>query len=722
MMFRALLIALGAWAGAWIALAPAMAEARPASDWARTEFADMRLISAVAGTEARSDVPLGLEFRLAEGWKVYWRSAGDAGYPPQIEWDGSANLVATETAYPVPHRFSLFGLETFGYEDTVVYPITARLAEPGAPVDVRAAVNALVCSEICVPLEATLSLALPAGPAAPTAFTQLLEKWVSQVPRDLPGIGLAVTAASVSGDAETPTLHLAIRSDEPLTALDVFPEGPEGLSFGKPTISQSEGGLTAAVSVPVGTRDGVQLTGTDLRLTLVDGRRFVERPLTVSQVSITPSGSATDASLLVILGFALIGGLILNLMPCVLPVLSLKLVSVVGYGGADRRVIRLGFLASAAGIVFSFMVLAGAIAALKAAGVAVGWGVQFQQPLFLAFMASVVLLFAANLRGWFEIPLPRSFASLGERLPAENPTGPKGPAGHFLTGAFAALLATPCSAPFLGTAIGFALSRGTPEIVAVFAALGIGLALPYLVVAAAPGVARALPRPGPWMVTVKRVLALALVGTGIWLLTVLAAQTGQMIAIAVAGLFLAAAVVLATARRIGRAAAVPTGVVVVVASLVLAGFGQRPSSEAPAGQASAVTAEAVSWQAFSLGDIGLRVAAGEVILVDVTADWCITCQVNKRLVLDRDPVAGLLADGSVTPVRADWTNPDPVIADYLASFGRYGIPFNVIYGPGAPQGIPLPELLTTDAVLAAIEQARPGEKTARLDSRQKAPI
>lgn len=698
------------------------AAAKPASDWVSTEFADVRLIAAVSGTEGRDTIPLGLEFRLAEGWKVYWRSPGDAGYPPEIDWSGSDNLAVADTQYPVPVRFSLFGLETFGYDDQVVYPITARLAEAGGALKIDAKVNALACSEICVPLDAALSLSLPSSSAEPTAYAQLLSRWTARVPRDLPGLGLNVAAARAEGDPASPTLVLTVASDAPLEALDVFPEGPDGLSFGKPEVTLSDSATAATVRVPVGARGEVLLEGADLRLTVVDGERFAERP-----VSVAPGGGPAQAGgdgLLLVLGFALLGGLILNLMPCVLPVLSLKLVSVLDYGGAERGPIRRGFLATAAGIVVSFLALAGALAGLKSAGVAVGWGIQFQQPLFLAGMTAVVLLFAANLWGWFEVALPRALADLGGRLPVDGgPTATpgtprnKGLTGHFLTGAFAALLATPCSAPFLGTAVGFALSRGWQEIVAVFAVMGIGLALPYLAVAAMPSVARALPRPGRWMITFKRVLALALLGTGVWLLTVLAAQIGVAATLALAGLFTTGGVVLAALHRTQHSGAGLTGAAVFAAALAVAwlvptgGTGDRPLPGA------SPTAVAVAWQGFDRAGIERQVADGRVVLVDVTAEWCITCKVNKRLVLEADPVAAALAGPSVTPMQADWTNPDPAISTYLASFGRYGIPFNAVYGPAAPDGIALPELLTSATVMEAIHRAGGVERTAGLDSR-----
>lgn len=691
-------------------LAPAGSRASTAtSEWVRTEAADVRLVSAVAGTAGRQTAPLGLEFRLADGWKVYWRSAGEVGYPPQVDWTGSGNLAGVEVSYPVPQRFSAFGIEQFGYSGQVVYPIAARLSEPGAPLTIRAAVNALVCSEICVPLDAALSLDLPATAPRPTPFTQLLDRWSAQVPADLPGLGLDIAEVSAAGDPASPTLVLRIASSEPLQAPDVFAEGPAGLSFGRPEATLGPDRRSAVLRIPVGIagKPGAaapSLVGAALTLTLVDGDRFVERPVTVGAAAGGPAAATGLATWVAMLGTALLGGVILNLMPCVLPVLSLKLLSAVGFGGADRGAIRRGFLASAAGILASFLLLAGGAVALQAAGVAVGWGIQFQQPLFLAAMAAVVVLFAANLWGLFEVALPRAVADLGARLPAgQRPTGRSSLPGHFLTGAFATLLATPCSAPFVGTAIGFALAGGPAEIVAVFVAMGLGLALPYLAVAAAPDLARALPRPGRWMIVLRRLLAVALAATAVWLLTVLAAQTGVAATLAVTAMLAAMAAALALLRR---PLALPAGALAAALALAVAGVADRPAPDPAVASAA--------WRAFDRAGIDRLVAAGQVVLVDVTADWCLTCKVNKAAVLERGPVAERLA-GDVVAMRADWTSPDPAIAEYLASFGRYGIPFNAVYGPAAPGGIALPELLTDAAVLAALQQAAAGPATARLD-------
>jgi suppressor for copper-sensitivity B len=393
-------------------------------------------------------------------------------------------------------------------------------------------------------------------------------------------------------------------------------------------------------------------------------------------------------------------------------VLSLKLLSAIGFAGAAPARVRLGFLASAAGILASFLALAGALVALKAAGATIGWGIQFQQPLFLVFMTVLVTLFAANLWGLFEVPLPRAVAdALGGTGPGagDDSGGEAGGgslAGHFATGAFATLLATPCSAPFLGTAVGFALARGPVEIVSVFLALGIGLALPYLLVAAAPGLARLLPRPGRWMLTLRRLLGLALALTAAWLLGVLATQEGAVAALAVGAAMVAATLALGLLRR-------PLGGIAALA-LALLSFGAPLLPDARPSGAAAAAADLgsdIAWVPFDRAAIAAEVAAGRTVFVDVTADWCITCQVNKSLVIHRGAVAERLSGaagrggGAVVAMRADWTRPDPAIAAYLADHGRYGIPFNRVYGPGAPDGIALPELLTEAAVLDALERA-----------------
>ena len=312
-------------------------------------------------------------------------------------------------------------------------------------------------------------------------------------------------------------------------------------------------------------------------------------------------------------------------------------------------------------------------------------------------MIVIVSLFACNLLGLFEIPLP---AALGDA--ALKAGDGQGLAGHFGTGVFATLLATPCSAPFLGTAVGFALSRGPFEIFAVFLALGLGLALPYLAVAAVPRLATMLPRPGPWIITLKRILSLALIATAVWLLSVLVVQSGLAATALIGALMVGMGLMLW--RRRGLAGRARVAGSVVAALLAVAAFlAPLPFDRAQSGPSG--QAVAMDWAVFDWSEIDALVADGRVVFVDVTADWCLTCQANKRLVLQRGAVAERLGADDVVPMQADWTLPDDAIARFLASYGRYGIPFYVVYGPAAPDGLVLPELLTTDIVLEAVEQA-----------------
>ena len=673
--------------------APATARAEAAaSDWVRTEQTAVRLVSATRATGDAASVVAGLHFRLEDGWKIYWRSPGDAGFPPHLDWTASGNLAFARLAWPAPQRFSILGFESMGYKDEVVLPITATLGERGRPLRLRANLKYLTCKDICIPYETTLSLDIGAGPPAPSAFAHLINRYAVRVPGDGGAHGLAIESARVSGAGANRVLRVEATATEAFSAPDLFVEGPPELVFAKAVATTRDGGRRAVLEVAVAGAEALRapLVGSRLAFTLVDGERSAERTLTLA---------AADGGFLIILALAVLGGLILNLMPCVLPVLSIKLLGVVGHGGGERRTVRLSFVASAAGIICAFLLLAAVLAAVKAAGLAVGWGIQFQQPWFLVAMTLVIVLFACNLWGFFDIRLPGWMAG------ADAQAGKvRGLGGHFLTGAFATLLATPCSAPFLGTAVGFALSHGSAWIFAVFAALGLGLALPYLVVAAAPALATALPRPGPWMVVLRRVLGFALAATAVWLASVLATEAGTTAAAALGGLMIVAVGLLYLRHRLAgrprRAVVAGLAAVALLAFLVPGRWG--PESAAPA--AAEPRAEAF-WVPFDEGDIAGLIALGKVVFVDVTAEWCITCQINKTLVLYRGEVSRRLGGDGVVAMQADWTHPDAAISRYLAGFGRYGIPFDAVYGPGARRGIPLPELLSAEAVLDALDGA-----------------
>jgi suppressor for copper-sensitivity B len=472
-----------------------------------------------------------------------------------------------------------------------------------------------------------------------------VNRFASLVPKS--GARLGWSVERVALDQQNQLVVDVASTSEVFKAPDVIVEGAAPFYFNPPKVELSVDRQTARLYVPVErTGQGPNLTDSDLILTFFDGDRAME--WTARPVPILAAASISSwIAMLPVLGIALLGGLILNVMPCVLPVLLLKLTGVLDVAGRELVHLRGSFLSTAAGILASFLVLAGGLIAVKSAGASVGWGIQFQQPAFLAVMAVVCLLFAANVWGLFQVPMP---AFVGRVAVASDARIGNDRARSFFTGVLATALATPCSAPFVGTAVGFALARGPGEILAIFLTLGLGLALPYLAIAAAPDLVGFLPRPGRWMRWLKGVLGLSLVGTALWLMSIIGTQTG------------------------------------------LLNVGAAIRGDSP-------------WIAFDETAIPDLIAKDKVVFVDVTADWCITCQANKKLVIDQHPVSDRLEADNVVAMQADWTNPDSKIADFLGRHGRYGIPFNIVYGPGAPAGIVLPELLTTEAVTTALDQA-----------------
>lgn len=665
-----------------------------------TKALTARLLTAENGIPAGDKTVSGaLYLKLNDGWKTYWRSPGEVGIPPQIDWSGSANVEHVEFLWPAPSRFRAFGIENFGYSKTVAFPLQITLANPGEPIALKANVNLLVCSDICVPDSFDLALALGPGSGIDAEAAPIIAAFSKRVPESAGQAGISFEGGAISEDGKQ--LVVSLRSKAPLDNPDIFPEMGRA-SFGAPDIRLGDGGRRLWASIPL---LAAPEDDTKLSLTLTDGSRAATFPSVLGdQVPAAPyavnARSSSTGQLLWISLLALIGGFILNLMPCVLPVLSIKLGSAIKCGTRTDRQIRIGFLISAVGVMSFIWLLAGATILAKMLGLSVGWGLQFQNPFFLIAMITVLAIFAANLFGLFEFALPDG---LNQRL--ATGAARKGYHGDFATGAFAAMLATPCSAPFLGTAIAFALASGSVDILAIFTALGIGLALPYFTVAAMPRLVRLLPKPGRWMIWLKSVLGLLLVGTAAWLIWVLAGVADLTTAITITGLLLAAMFLLGSGAAILRREFQfgVGGGLVLAALLTPLAFSDDVTIATPALEAS--PAKGIPWQSFDRAAIPRLVSEGKLVFVDVTADWCITCKANKKLVIERGDVAARLSSSGVVPMVADWTKPNDDIARYLERHGRYGIPFNIVYGPKRPEGVVLSEVLTTEAVLDAFRQA-----------------
>lgn len=637
---------------------------------------------------------LGVHVRLGPGWHTYWRSPGDAGAPPEFDWRGSQNIAAAEVEYPAPRRIASAGLDTFGYADEVVFPVRLRLRDPHAPTQVSLKLALFVCSEICTRNDLTLNAMLAPG-AHFDGPGGLIDSWRAKVPQTNSS-NLSISAIKLTPEPK-PYLSVTVKSAVPLVSPDLFVDGDDTVFAGRPQRAAQEGEATT-FTIPLDGADAAH-PGKPLHVTLVDGSRAVEaamRPTAgVSASAAKPAFTAQPtppASLWPMLAIALLGGLILNFMPCVFPVLSLKVFSLVAHSTRDTSAVRLRFVASAAGVISSFLLLAATLAALKTLGAQVGWGIQFQQPLFLIIMAAILVALAANLLDLYDIHLP---VPLG-RLVGQG-GGHDSVAGHFANGLVMTLLATPCSAPFVGTAVGFALSQGPGQIVMIFMALGLGMASPYLVLAALPKVARVFPRPGNWMVTVRRLAAVALAGTAIWLLTILAEISGVQSALIVGASFGFLVWFLAV-RRERFAHAIAGTLIAGLTGVALLVAGDRPLP------AVAQAVDGVRWQPLAPETISTLVRDGRTVFVDIGASWCVTCKVNNALIAGSDNIRKRLSS-DVVPMQADWTKPNDRIAAYLRSFNRYGLPFNAVFGPGAPEGILLPELLTQGAVLTAFDQA-----------------
>ncbi len=448
--------------------------------------------------------------------------------------------------------------------------------------------------------------------------------------------------------------------------------------------------MTATIKVSSWSGE-VNLTHKSIRATILDKDLAVELTTTTSDQIISVPAAGGLVSMFLI---ALLGGLILNIMPCVLPVLGMKLSSILSARGIERRQIRTHFLASSAGILTSFWLLAVFLMALKLSGQALGWGIQFQNPYFIAVMVVITALFAANMLGLFEIQLP---AGAQTWLATK---GDQSHFGHYLQGMFATLLATPCSAPFLGTAVAFALGGTLPELFAIFTALGLGMALPWLLISLFPSGVLLLPKPGKWMGTVKLLFALMILATSLWLLSLLANFIGMPVTIMIVVILLLLLFTL-TVRKYGKRVFLIILISLVATTAVgfLAGSLTSKNWAAP-------LADNLHWQALDAQSIAQQVALGKTVFVDVTADWCITCKANKIGVLQQDPVNSALQAENILLMKGDWTVRSDTVTAYLQSFNRYGVPFNIVYGPGAPQGIPLATILSSEQVLSALKQAQ----------------
>ncbi len=636
-----------------------------------------------------------VELRMPPKWHVYWQNPGDSGMETMLDWQLPAGFEAGPIHWPPPERIEYSGLFNYGYEGKtgLMVPITTADDWDGAPFDIAVKADWLVCKEICIPESARLDLTVRPGENSPT-----IDAYAKRLPRIWP----QDAAYRIRGEQ--------VRITVPLGAVDIgeitdswwFPvddgiisnasDQPWQVQDGALSITAERGSMP-----PQPVFDGLlKLRAADgparywhVQARQDDNSAAAAPPVGEPAGGASPGGAPFDpVTLLGALLSAFVGGIILNIMPCVLPILSLKALSIAKKADKEPRKVRLMGLAYTAGVVACFMLVAGLMIALQQAGTAIGWGFQLQSPLFVTSLIYILFLVGLNLSGVFDLPV--LFGSAGGNIAERDDLR-----GSFFTGVLATVVATPCTAPFMATALGFALSQPPVIALLIFVSLGLGLAFPFLLVSFVPALHKRLPRPGIWMVRFKQFLAFPIYATAAWLLWVLVQQSGPMgLALALSGLvligFAAWLIPLLHGTRAWAALA---------ALVVLVGLTVNEQSFDAAQQSVDISG---GQERFSMQRLNALRAQNTPVFVNATAAWCITCKVNERVALRQRSVREAFAQRGVVTLVADWTNRDDEITQYLHSFERSGVPIYVYY---PPQGEPsvLPQILTPEIVRKAVQ-------------------
>ncbi|MGA9120882.1 MAG: thioredoxin family protein [Bacteroidota bacterium] len=681
---------------------------------------------------------LGVRLQMDPGWHTYWVNPGEAGLATDIQWKLPQGLVAGQVEWPLPEKHIETGdVMTYGYgtETMLLVPMTASPSlVPGTKLKLSANVTWLECESICVPGSAQVSIDLPVSKGPSRAEHQdLFGRYLSLLPRaptdpNQPPVRIEGTSGVV-------TISVTLAAPPANGSVDFYPEGLPNAQVGRPNVTITD--RSATITVPVTPYDRIDSACTFRGVLVLPGTGGTkdaislqtELPAGFFSAAVSPSKgkdilngtfktipSGPEYSLLLYLLLAFVGGLLLNVMPCVLPVIALKIFGLVKMAGDQpSRVKKLGWSFSS-GIVVSFLALAFLVILLQAAGQKVGWGFQFQEPLFVMVMTAIVFAFGLSLFGVFEIRLPsRAIEGVGTVLQKQE--GGTGYAPSFFEGVFATILATPCTAPFLGTALGFAFSQPAWAILLIFATVAFGMAFPYILLTAKPAWMKFLPKPGAWMETAKQFMGFLMMATVLWLLYILGKQLGMEAIVWTAAFLLVLGV---ACWVIGRfltlsSSRLRTVIVWIVAIAIVAagwwGFlGDVLSAgailEAGTTTGSTLSGEGISWERFDKARLETLLDDSKPVLIDFTADWCLTCKVNEKTVLSDPEVIERVKQTGIVAIKADWTNRNPEITDLLAKFGRSGVPLYVLFPQGKPtEPIVLPEVITKNIFLDALDKS-----------------
>ena len=574
---------------------------------------------------------LGLEVKLKPNWKIYWKNPGDAGLPPKIIWENTENVSTVNLLFPAPQRFSFYDIETFGYESEVVFPLEIKPIDNKKNINGILELDAQVCSQICVPVKYKFDLSkINYLFQDKKSLTKIIE-YKDKIPKKTTNEKLKYISGKIDGNL----IKLKFKNYLRDNVNDIIIEDGKGFIYPKSNFIEDNEYLNIDF-----VKDNAAETTDFLNLTLLTNNVSYEISIdNLNKKLVQTSKINTNLGIkIIIIAFA--GGFILNFMPCVLPVLSLKMIQLVGFRAESRVVYRKKIILNILGIMTTFLLLSFLTFLVKATGNYVGWGIQFQSPYFLTFMILLTLMFALNLFGVFHYFLPSKFLTF---LSYKQ----EGYLGDFITGMFLTLLATPCTAPLVGTAIGFALSGGFIDIFSILLFMGFGLSLPLTILLFFPSIIKLIPKPGNWLIVFKKLMGVSLLVTSLWLTSILLSLLNL----------------------------------------------KNPISKVDKNFSE------TRWNIEQNFIFPSQLAQeGNTVFVDITADWCITCKVNKKFVLDNPEVTELFKKNNIIFLQLDWTKPNDKIKEFLAQKGRYGLPYNEIYSPSLINGKILPELLTTEIV------------------------
>ena len=651
------------------------------SDWIFNDKSKVRLISSKTSSDNTDEIVLGLEYQLDPGWKTYWKSPGGGGFPQKILWNNSSNIENLKIYWPTPTEFEILGLKSLGYEEKVIFPLIFKIKNKNHTTNINLNINYLVCKDICIRGNADLYLTIPAGEGQYTEFTHVIEKKISSLPNDKIKLSSIYNLnTQVLKSSDNIEINVTADSNKNFINTDIFIHTPFGLPIvdSKNTLSFNLKKINSKFYF-----NSSQFSENSFPIEiLINDKNHNFSYLT--NVSIKEKKFGINNSLYYVFLVSLIGGFILNLMPCVFPVLSIKLLSVLNN---KLENVRFSFLYTAIGIISSFLLLAIFFFILKHIGISIAWGMQFQEPYFLMFILIILTLFCFNTLGVFEIQLPsyfqnNKFLNLGNNLFSKN----------FFNGFFATLLATPCTAPFVGTAITIAFTQTPIYLFIIFTLMGFGMSFPYLIVSIFPGSILFLPKSGKWITYTKYFLSILLIATIIWVLNILNNFYNELFIL----IFLLLVLLLFLTFKFNF-----QKLLIRICSVII--FFSIPNFKIF--EQDNVLYFNENWINFKEIDI-YNTYNSNIVFLDITAEWCATCQFNKLNVLDKKNIIKLFEDNNIKLVRADWTKPDKQIDSFLKSFNKFGIPFNAFFSPKYPDGLVMSELLTEKEIKQSIEMLK----------------